>query len=231
MKEMTTSKNSNALKIIATTFGVLVGFFGMEHGFFEILQGNTVTGDIMIHAIGPAQRFWELGTEPALTIIPNFLITGILAMLVGLFIIIWSLVLIEKKYSAWVLLLFSIIMFLVGGGIAPLYMALPASFIASRINKPHKWLKKYLPGRIRNFLASLWPWSLIFITILGLIMCEIAVFGYPLLYFFNAEATLNILLSAGYPYLGSMLFTIITAFAYDTHKQITSSKTNTIKGR
>jgi len=47
--------------MVASTFGVLVGFFGMEHGLFEILQGNIAPNDILIYAIGPEQRFWEHG--------------------------------------------------------------------------------------------------------------------------------------------------------------------------
>lgn len=62
---------SKATKVVASTLGVLVGLAGIEHGFFELLQGNTTTDNIMINAIGPAQRFWEHGTERALTIIPK----------------------------------------------------------------------------------------------------------------------------------------------------------------
>ncbi|UCE29570.1 MAG: hypothetical protein JSV85_02295, partial [Candidatus Bathyarchaeota archaeon] len=66
-------KNISATKTVASTFGVLVGLAGIEHGFFEMLQGNVTPNDIMIDAIGPEQKFWEYASEPALTIIPNFL--------------------------------------------------------------------------------------------------------------------------------------------------------------
>ena len=74
-------KNISATRAVASTFGVLVGLAGMEHGFFEMLQGNVTPSGIMIDAIGTEQRFWEYATETALTIIPNFLITGILSKL------------------------------------------------------------------------------------------------------------------------------------------------------
>ena len=32
-----------ATKIIAASFGLFAGFGGLEHGFFEILQGNART--------------------------------------------------------------------------------------------------------------------------------------------------------------------------------------------
>ena len=79
-------KNNHATKTVASIFGVLVGLAGIQHGIFEILQGNVAPNDIMIDAIGPAQKFWEYATENALTIIPNFLVTGILAIIFGLFV-------------------------------------------------------------------------------------------------------------------------------------------------
>ena len=72
----------NATHMVAATFGVLVGLDGIDHGVFEILQGNTAPDSLMIDAIGPAQRFWEHGVETALTIVPNFLISGILSVII-----------------------------------------------------------------------------------------------------------------------------------------------------
>ena len=63
----------------------------MNHGFFEVLQGNTPTEGMLIQAIGEAHQMWRYGGEEAFTIVPNFLVTGILAMLVGLAVIVWSL--------------------------------------------------------------------------------------------------------------------------------------------
>ena len=37
----------------------------------------------------------------SLSILPNFLITGILAMLIGLGIIIWSVVFVQRKQGGW----------------------------------------------------------------------------------------------------------------------------------
>ena len=93
----------NATRILATTIGVICGISGLEHGFFEALQGNVtpvirmVSGKPMIYAIGDANRFWQYGFEYAYTVIPNFLITGILAMIAGLLVITWSAGFIQKK--------------------------------------------------------------------------------------------------------------------------------------
>ena len=80
----------NATRVIATTIGVFFGLFsGVNRGIFEIMQGNTPTNGLMINAIGEAQRFWIEGHEPALSVIPNFLLTGTLSMIVGLATEIW----------------------------------------------------------------------------------------------------------------------------------------------
>lgn len=50
--------NLNATRIIATTIGVFFGIFsGVNHGIFEILQGNTPTPGLVIQANGEGQRF------------------------------------------------------------------------------------------------------------------------------------------------------------------------------
>ena len=132
-------KNISATRAVTSTLGVLVGLAGIEHGFFEMLQGNITPSSMMIEAIGPAQRFWEYGTERALTIIPSFFVTGILAIIAGLLVTIWAGALIDSKHGALVLLLLSIVIFLIGGGFGPIFMSMFASFTATRINKPLKW--------------------------------------------------------------------------------------------
>jgi len=195
-----------------------VGLAGIEHGFFEMLQGNVTPSDIMIDAIGPAQRFWEYGTESALTIIPNFFVTGIVAIIVGLLVTIWAGAFIDRKYGAGVLMLLSI----VGGGFAPIFMSILASVTATRISKPLKWWRLHLPVNLRGFLARLWPWSIIAFVLLFLIGVEILIFGYPLLWFFDANITYNIQNTFAFIMVGFMPVSILTAFAYDIQKQTDS---------
>jgi hypothetical protein len=50
----TLSRSPNkALEISAITLGVLSSVYSIEHGIFEILQGNTVLKGLLIDAIGP----------------------------------------------------------------------------------------------------------------------------------------------------------------------------------
>lgn len=216
---------NNALRKLSLAMGVLVGFFGMEHGLFEILQGNIAPLSVDINAIGPAQRFWEYGTERAFTTIPNFLMTGIVAMFVGLLVILWSVFFLHKQFGAWIFLFLSAGMFLVGGGIAPLTMALCTAVTAGRINKPLTWWRGRLPLKLRSVLARLWPVSLVVLISWSLVMVEIAIFGYPLLFLFNAEILSSILWVAAYCFLGVLLFTMLSAFAYDVRKKTEAAQT------
>lgn len=215
-------KTRSATKVVVSVFGVLVGLAGIEHGFFEMLQGDVRPSGIMIDAIGPAQRFWEYGTETALTVVPNFFATGILAIIFGLLVTIWAGVFIERKYGAWVLMVLSIILWLVGGGFAPIFMSILASVTATRINRPLRWWRTHLPLNLRSFLAKLWPWSIITFVLIFIVGVEIAIFGYPLLWFFEATITFSIQYTLAFIMLGLMPVSIFTAFAHDIQKRTDS---------
>ncbi len=81
---------NRAILIVVSTMAIIFGVGGIGHGFFEALQGFTSTNGLLINAIGEANKMWEYGNEPAITVIPNFLITGIASMAVGLAVIVWS---------------------------------------------------------------------------------------------------------------------------------------------
>src|SRR5512143_176702 len=168
----------NATRVTATTVGVLLGLSGMNHGLFELLQGNTPTGGLVIQAIGPAQRFWERGTEEAFTVMPTFLAAGLLSMLVGLIIVIWSLWFIQSKHGRSVFLGLFIVLFLAGGGIGQIAFFVPAWAFATRMDKPLTWWRKALPRSTWPFLSGLWAVTLTLATLALLIGLEIAIFGF-----------------------------------------------------
>lgn len=211
-------KRFGAARVTASTYGVLVGLAGIDHGIFEILQGHLPPGEIMIEAIGPAQRFWEYGTEIALTIIPSYLVSGILSIVIGILVILWAIVFIDRKYGAVSLLLLCIILFLVGGGFAPIFMSILASLTAAQINKPLTFWRSILPAFLRQILAKIWSGSLAAFVFLFLISVVIAIFGWPLTSFMDAETALNNLNIISYIMLGFMLLTVLSAFARDMQK-------------
>jgi hypothetical protein len=210
---------NRSLKFIVAAVGIILGFSGMNHGFFETLQGSTPTPGLIIQAIGPAQRMWVHGTEEALTLVPNFLVTGILAMLVGLAIILWSVNFMHTKHAATVFILLFVLLVLVGGGIGHIAFFLPAWGFATLINKPLTGWQKALPATFRGFLALLWPYSLTIAIVLFLFALEIAIFGYvPGMN--NEEQKLYLCWTClGIGWL-VLLFTYVAGIADDIQKQV-----------
>jgi hypothetical protein len=177
-KGISSFDNLNATRVIATTIGVFCGLFsGINHGIFEILQGNTPTNSLVISAIGEAQRFWSEGHEPAFSIIPNFMLTGVLSIIVGLTLVIWSIWFLPSKHGRSVYLGLFILSFLVGGGIGQVFFFLPAWAFATRMGKPLTWWRKVLSRSIWLFLSRLWIVTLVLATVSIFITLEIGIFG------------------------------------------------------
>jgi hypothetical protein len=192
MDDKKTSTNNRATNIFASTLGILVGLAGVEHGVLEVLQGNVRPDGVMIDAIGPEQRLWKFASETALTIIPSFLLSGILAMIFGILLTIWAYAYVGRKYGAVVLLFLSIALFLVGGGFAPILLSVLAFIAATRINAPLKFWCDRAPGGLRNLFARLWPWTLTISVISFVVAVETAIFGDPLLSMVGAETAYSI---------------------------------------
>jgi len=149
-----------ATKTAATWFGVSAGIAGLEHGYFEILQGNTRPEGLMIASIGPPcvpEEFWN-ACEPAMTIIPNFLITGILAVIIGLLVLVWSVFFVQRKNGGAILILLSMALLLFGGGLFPPLIGIIGGIAGTKINKP---VTGKQIDRLLRFAARLWPWPLV----------------------------------------------------------------------
>lgn len=121
----------NKTRVTASILGIFAGIGGgVFHGIGEVLQGSLAPNGIMIQAY-PAMQ--ATAGEPAMTIIPNFLLTGILAIIMGITVTIWSAAFIERKNGGLILILLSIIMLLFGGGIIPVIIGVIGGIIGTRI--------------------------------------------------------------------------------------------------
>lgn len=115
---------------VASVLGIFAGVSGASHGPGETLQGNIAPSGIMIEA-WPVLT--SLGGEPAMTLVPSFLVTGVLAIIFGLIVTIWAAARVQRKNGGLVLILLSIMMLLVGGGIFPPIFGVIAGIIGTRI--------------------------------------------------------------------------------------------------
>jgi len=168
----------NAVRFIVATLGVLFALGGIDHGFFETLQGYTPTPGLIVQAIGVHNRMWAYGTEDAFTLIPNFLVSGIAAISVSLLIAVWSIGFVHKKHGGLIFLFLFIVLFLVGGGVAQVVYFTLGWAVSTRINRPLTWLRRLLPGKARAVIGRQWPWLLGGFTLLSLVALEIAIAGY-----------------------------------------------------
>lgn len=170
---------NRATLVNVATIGVLFGISGITHGIAETLQGNTPTSDLIINAIAAGSPWtrWTDGGEGAFTIIPNFLLTGILAILVSVAIIIWSVGFVHRTRGPLVFLLLFVLLFLVGGGIGQVIFFIPAWAVATRIHNPLIWWRKRLPTSVRNVLAWAWRGLLIIPSVLIVLALFLALFG------------------------------------------------------
>jgi hypothetical protein len=197
-----------ATKTVAMWLGIAAGIAGLEHGYYEILQGSTRPESLMIVSMGPPcvpEEIWNT-CEPAMTVIPNFLMTGILTVMIGLVTIVWSVAFIQRKHGGLGLMLLSMGLLLFGGGLFPPLIGLIGGAAGTQINKP--LTRK--PAGLTRFAAKLWPWPLVIFMVW--------VWGQFLVgYFFNDF--LKSIMYFGLLLILTMLpLSVYTAYAHDaTH--------------
>jgi hypothetical protein len=153
-----------ATRVITASLGLFAGFGGLEHGYFEILQGNVRPGSILIASMDPPcvpEATWH-ACEPAMTVVPNFLVTGILAMALGLLTMVWAAAYVHRPQGGAILALLSLGLLLFGGGIFPPLIGIIGGVTGTRINAG----VNTQPGSVWRTLAKLWPWILVVFFVL-----------------------------------------------------------------
>lgn len=147
-----------ATRAAAVLLGAVAGGAGVEHGIFEMLRGPGRPDGLFIESIGPPcdpAAVWY-ACEPALTIVPDYLASGVLSIALGVAVFIWSLAFVQRRRGGPVLAALSLALLLVGGGIFPPLIGVVAGAVGSRIRAP---LRPAGPAARR--LAALWPWPLV----------------------------------------------------------------------
>jgi len=112
----------------------------------------------------------------AITIIPNLLLTVILAIIFSCLVIIWSVRFVHKKNGVLILLGLSITQMLVGGGWV-IDLAIITCILATKIDKPLNWWISHLPTKLRLWLAKLLPSSLVIYAIISFSMLVLTILG------------------------------------------------------
>jgi len=204
-------KIKSATKVVVSAFGIILGIAGVEHGIGEIFQGNIAPSGMVIKSWGESKLFSILAGEPAMTIIPNFLITGVLAIIVSLSIMVWAVAFVQRKNGGLVLILLSILLLLVGGGFGPPLIGIIIGAAGTRINAPLPWWRKHLSVNTRHLLSKLWLWSLIASLLSYFYMFPVSI----ILWHFFGVYNPNIILSVSLFAFGSLLLAVFSGFARD----------------
>ena len=135
---------NSSTKLYVIVLAALGAVGGVLHGISEILQGNRPPTDIALR-IG------------AFTVIPNYLITGICAVVVGTCILVWTLARIDRRWGPTLYLSLSVVLTLVGGGVAMIPGSILAWAVSTRIRQPLSWWNNTLSVQAKRSLSKLWP--------------------------------------------------------------------------
>ncbi len=205
----------NATGVMTASMGGLMGMAGIEHGIGEILQGSTAPAGLMIQSWPGSAFFHSMGGEPALTVIPNLLVTGILAVFFSLAYGVWVIFMVQRKNGGLVLILLALGMLLVGGGIFPPIIGAGIGILRTRIQAPDRRCMTRIPAGLRRFLGQVWPGSFVVC-----IMAWLALFpGINILAYFlrvdDPQITVSVILLA----LAALLLAIFSGFAYDANME------------
>jgi hypothetical protein len=126
------------VRVAAVVLGVYAALLGGVHGYNEILQGNGAPDAFMISAVGPPcvpESVWH-ACLPALTIVPSFLISGILVLVVCAAILVWTVGFVQRRRGGLILIGLAVILLLVGGGFFPPFYGIIAGAFGTRLNRP-----------------------------------------------------------------------------------------------
>jgi hypothetical protein len=206
------------------TFGTLAGVEGIVHGIGEMLQGTTAPSEVVIRAWPGSESMRVLDGWLAITVVPNFLVTGVLTIIISLSflamvgILVWPTPFVSKKNGGLILVALSIALMLVGGGVGPPLLGIIIGAAGTRIGAPlPRWCEcfstrsqRLLPQVWRClFVVSLFFWV---VLVVGSILA-----GY--LFHSNALSLISMVLLVVVSY-ALILLTVVTGFAYDTQQQI-----------
>lgn len=146
----------SATAVVVAVLGTLVGLAGVEHGIGEMLQGPVRPDGLFILSWPEAAALEVLSGEPAMTVVPNLLVTGVLAVLVGVAVAVWSIWFATRCHGGLLLVALSGVLLLLGGGLAPPVMGVVLGAVATRIGRT----SPRPPRRFWSGIAPAWPWFL-----------------------------------------------------------------------
>jgi hypothetical protein len=197
----------SATRVTASVFGALAALAGIEHGIGELLQGSVRPDGLVIESWPDSKAFEPLSGEPAMTLVPNLLLTGILAVIAAVALGIWAVTFVERRRGGLGLVLLSVLLLLVGGGFGPPLIGVIVGIAATRIGS----VPRRAPGSLSRALARAWPWIL-GVAVLGYLGL---VPGVPLLAAFGDVENATLVAGLGLFSFAGLFLALVSARARD----------------
>lgn len=191
--------NWSALRWVASTFGVLAGVGGLTHGVGEVRQGNVAPEAFFFPSWTDGPIASQMGGDPAISVVPNLLVAGVLTLVVSASLIVWAAAFVDRRRGGWVTVGLAVVLLLVGGGIGSPVVAFLAGLAGLGVGSRLPWWRGRLTGGLRSGLARLWPLAFGVATLNGLFLFVLAIPLVYLLGFGNADL-----------FLGSFFLAVVT---------------------
>jgi hypothetical protein len=194
---------SGARRTAGMWLGAFAGGAGIEHGYFELLQGGARPPGLTFPSIGEPcipKEVWH-GCEPAISLLPDLFITGLIALALGLVMLAWSFGARQHRFYGVGVALLSLLLLGLGGGVVPPVIGLAGGIVAMLPRG------RSTPGRASALLSALWPWPLVALFALLALMVLLGTVAAAVL----AEAALVLFLAM----VLSLVLTVLSAWAWD----------------
>jgi hypothetical protein len=206
----------SARRVVVTGLAAFVAFAGVEHGIGEVLQGNVAPPGPVFPSWPGSAFFSVVGGEPAMSVVPSLLVSGVLSILVSLVFLLAATVLVRKRHSGLVLIALSFVMLLVGGGFAPPLLGVIAGVAATRLGSPLTWWRTRLSPGPRRILAAAWPTSSVACVLAWLVLFP----GLPILGVVTAVDGPVIIPVVSLCALALLATSVFASFAYDAQRAL-----------
>jgi len=206
---------SSALRTVASVFGVLAGIGGITHGIGEVLQGNVAPDGFFFDSWVEGPIATGMGGDPAISLVPNLLVTGILTLAVSVVLVVWAAAFVGRPRGGLVLVVLSVVLLLVGGGVGSPVVAFLAGLAGIGSGSSLEGFRTRLPGRVRAVLGRLWPWAFAVAASSGLFLFVGAV---VLVYSVEMNDP-GLFLNAFYFTVVSLVVTVLAGAARDSERR------------
>ncbi len=152
-------KNIPPTRAIASTFGAIAGLSNLAYAAAEALERHA----------RPTAGFFTLNGQPAITILPDMLLTGVIGLCLSLAFTLCALFFAKRWQGGLAMLLIACLQIPFGAGLVRLFQAIIYSLVGTRIGRPLKFWAAILRQPSRSKLSWFWPLSFIVCAILYVI--------------------------------------------------------------